>query len=121
LTKPFSHAAHAPLKLKCTTCHGGAETSEVAGFPDLERCRTCHVGLAGRKIPSRRVYKVRDFVFFSHATHIAAGRNCNDCHGEVNRQPVLTVFRPTTMQACIDCHKLHKATVECNTCHELGQ
>ena len=117
----FSHRQHAPLKLKCTQCHSGAEKQERASFPAISECRVCHVSMTERTIPARRVYRVRDFVFFSHAEHAAAKLECSTCHGEVNRQDVIKLERPTTMAACVACHKETKATVDCNACHELGQ
>jgi hypothetical protein len=119
---PFSHKQHAPLRMKCTSCHTGAETEESAGFPEVARCKTCHVAIASdRKIPAARVYKVRDFVVFSHARHAGAQVPCATCHGEVERQAELAVHRPTSMASCVSCHKEHKASVACNACHELGQ
>ena len=116
----FSHRKHAPLKMKCTQCHMTAEKEEIANFPEVAKCRICHTTMPDRDIPSRRVYLVRDFVFFSHATHSAAKVGCASCHGEVNNQDVLKIERPTTMAACVSCHKETKATLECNACHELG-
>ena len=117
----FTHKRHAPLKLKCAYCHVNVEKRERAGFPALSKCRTCHVAMAERKIPAQRIYQVKDFVVFSHATHLAANTACADCHGDVYSKDALTVARPTTMIACVDCHKERHATQLCNACHELGQ
>lgn len=117
----FSHAKHAPLKMKCTTCHSTAETEESATFPEMKKCRSCHPDMAAREIPSRRVYRVKDFVFFSHARHAEARTGCASCHGEVMSMAKVELVRPTTMASCVACHKEHKASVACNTCHELGQ
>jgi Cytochrome c7 and related cytochrome c len=76
--------------------------------------------MASRVIPSRRVYKLPDFVIFSHARHVSK-LDCGDCHGDVNTQDALRIERPTTMKACVDCHKSHAATVVCTACHELTQ
>ncbi len=119
--KPFSHRQHAALKMKCAQCHATAETEETAGFPTAAQCRTCHVSMAARTIPAKRVYRVRDFVVFSHGRHSMANAACNACHGEVYTQDTLKLARPTTMAACVACHKETRATVECNSCHDLGQ
>lgn len=119
-SKPFNHAQHAPLKLACSSCHATAAKEDEAGFPELARCRTCHPEIASRKLPSTRIYKVPDYVFFSHAVHVAKVK-CNSCHGEVYGQEQLRVERPATMPACVACHKEHKAATGCNACHELGQ
>ena len=105
--------------MDCTQCHSGAETKERAGFPAATLCRNCHRDYDS-KIPSQRIYKVRDFVFFSHAAHKAKS-TCSECHGEIRQQASVTLFRPTTMIACVECHKEKKATEVCNSCHELGQ
>lgn len=119
----FSHKRHedAQVKLACTFCHKGAKTEFHAGFPEWKTCKTCHVDKAERTIPSRRVYKVPDFVFWSHEQHSLARIECTTCHGEVAAQDVLAEFRSTKMYACVNCHKEKKATVRCNACHELGQ
>lgn len=120
-TGPFSHKKHAPLKLACTQCHANAAKSERAGFPALDRCKTCHTGIAERKIPVERVYLLRDFVLFSHARHAESKLTCAQCHGEVNAMEKVEVFRSTKMASCMDCHREHNASRECNVCHELGQ
>lgn len=115
----FSHKTHAPLRMACTNCHAGAEAKERAGFPALAQCQGCHKDWSA-KIPSQRVYKVRDFVFFSHAAHKQKAV-CADCHGDMWQQATVKMFRPVTMIACVECHKERKATEVCNSCHELGQ
>ena len=117
----FSHKAHAPLKLKCALCHAGAAKEERAGFPTVAQCRTCHTDMGDRTIPSERKYRVPDFVFFSHRDHAAASLECAGCHGEVYQTADMKPARPALMYACVNCHKEHKASVACNTCHELGQ
>ena len=122
----FQHKKHAALKLKCNYCHTTAAKQERAGFPAAAtQCKTCHTAIAAdRKIPSTRVYRLADFVFFSHEKHVttaAAKLDCATCHGDVYQQEVLKVERPVTMIACIACHKEHKANNACNACHELGQ
>jgi len=103
------------------TCHKGAQTESLAGFPAFTQCRTCHVDAQERKIPSRLVYEVPDFVFFSHAKHANARVECRTCHGEVAQQEIIQAEQPIRMKWCVDCHKTAKAAVTCNTCHELGQ
>lgn len=109
------------MKLRCTSCHASAESGAQASFPALAKCQTCHPEMAERKIPSARVYRVKDFVFFSHARHSEAKVECSTCHGEVYQAETLKVERPVTMAACVACHKERKATIACNVCHELGQ
>lgn len=117
----FSHKRHAEVQLACTFCHKGAATGDRAGFPGWKTCATCHVELAERVIPSGRVYRLPDFVFFSHGKHAAGKVACAACHGEMKTQATVGLFRSTKMAACVECHKENRATVACNACHELGQ
>jgi len=68
-----------------------------------------------------RVYRVPDFVFFSHSIHAAAKMECRTCHGEVTEHDTLSEFRSTKMYSCVQCHKEKQATQVCTACHELGQ
>lgn len=74
-----------------------------------------------RPYPQTRLYKNRDFVIFSHVRHHAAKIDCASCHGAVYSMEPLKRHREVTMQACVDCHKQHNATLVCNACHDLGQ
>lgn len=106
--------------MPCGSCHPGAGSKERAGFPSQAQCRTCHKDFAG-KIPAARVYRLPDYVFFSHSVHLKAKAECKTCHGDVWRQETLNVFRPINMKGCVDCHKQNQATEVCLVCHELGQ
>lgn len=118
---PYRHSAHAPLKLKCTACHTSAESEDAAAFPGMAQCRACHPSMADRALPSKRVFKVPDFVFFSHAVHATGKVECKSCHGDVWSQAGPREARPMKMAECVDCHKERKAVTKCNDCHELGQ
>ena len=132
----FSHKKHAPLKLECRYCHTSVETGDTASFPPVAKCVTCHrvvkkdspeikrlvaLGDRAQPFPTRRVYSVEDFVFFSHARHRKAGIECRSCHGEVMERDVVILEVPITMRGCVDCHRSRGASLSCNTCHELGQ
>ena len=119
--EPFSHKRHSNLTLNCTFCHKTAQSAERASFPNWKTCKTCHTEKAEQNIPSQRLYKLPDFVFFSHRSHAAAKVECKTCHGEVNQQAKVELHRSTKMAACVDCHKENNATQVCNACHELGQ
>lgn len=87
------------------------------------KCHTAEspVPLAETKIPSVRVYRLPDYVFFSHTRHFAAKVDCARCHGAVERREALTVEVDHSMKGCVDCHKETNATIVCTACHELGQ
>lgn len=133
---PFSHRAHVVNGMKCLDCHTGAASQDQAGFPATAKCMACHRAikaeseavkkLAGfhqraEKVPWVRVYRVRDFVFFSHANHAKAGAECAECHGPVEQRDVLLKEVSTNMAACVNCHRAKKASTDCSLCHQLGQ
>src|SRR5258708_30932276 len=93
----FTHKRHAELNLKCTFCHKGAETAERATFPGWKTCNSCHAEWSEQAIPSRRVYKVPDFVFFSHGRHAAGDVACAACPGAVEPQAVFIRLRGTKL------------------------
>jgi hypothetical protein len=118
---PFSHRIHAGSRIGCQSCHPGATTAARAGLPDAAKCRQCHPSMKKdvSAIEWVRVYRVPDFVSFSHQKH--AGAHCSTCHGPVESRDVLMKEVSTGMVACMDCHRQKKASVACNVCHELGQ
>ena len=74
-----------------------------------------------RLTPAARVYRVPDFVFFSHAKHSKAGAGCETCHGAVAETDAVEPEITLNMKFCVDCHKAKSATIACNACHELNQ
>jgi outer membrane protein assembly factor BamB len=132
----FSHRVHAERGITCQNCHTTAGRSARAGIPDAAQCMTCHrtvqrdaPAIAAvrdhaqqrRPIPWLRVYKLPDFVFFSHERHVKAGTACAECHGPVQTRDVLAKEVSTSMTACMSCHVRKKASTDCSVCHELGQ
>ena len=134
---PFSHRSHAQLGLNCSTCHTMQGRGGSAGFPSLSLCLSCHRGgkgehsavavllegyeQRGEPIPWARVYKIPDFVFFSHKEHLASGATCATCHGPVELRDRLKQEVPTSMEHCMDCHEAQGASLDCHFCHELNQ
>lgn len=119
----FSHKLHAEKKLQCTDCHLKAAAGERATIPQADRCNLCHNNIAkDHRISWVRVYRLPDFVFFSHAVHTAkAGIDCQTCHGPVATREVLQKEVSTSMRFCVDCHRARNAPLDCSRCHELGQ
>ena len=74
---------------------------------------------SGESIPWKRVYQLPPFVFFSHQKHLAAAVKCDTCHGPVGERESLWQERDISMTACVECHKLRQASLECNSCHDM--
>jgi hypothetical protein len=153
----FPHNTHVQTyKMDCQYCHTEARRSEYAGIPSVERCIGCHKITAADKpeikklteyftrkepIPWVRVYKMPEFTYFPHKSHVRAGVTCQTCHGPVetmttvgaNTGPQLvndllnvagfrTAAPPLSMGWCIECHREQnargaKAPLDCVTCH----
>lgn len=116
-------------------CHQTATTGETAGLPMADVCMVCHRSVAAgspairkvasysrrhKPIPWARVYRIQDFVFFSHKRHADAKVACAACHGQVCQRDVLKQETKFSMKFCVDCHKTEKATVKCDACHTLS-
>ncbi len=130
----FSHKIHAgDNSIPCLFCHRAAPKSPVAGIPAVADCRACHMFIAQNSpeikklmaywerkepVPWVRVYWVPDHVYFPHMMHIRAGRICSDCHGDVASMPRVKRSVKIRMGWCIGCHREHKASIDCWTCHK---
>ena len=132
---PFSHRAHTDLGLKCLECHKGTAQGRAAGMPPESLCMSCHVtikaqspaivALAGffkrrEPVPWARIYRLPDFVSFSHKRHFGKAQiACSTCHGEVGQQDALVKARSIGMQSCMACHDKRKANNNCDACHAV--
>ena len=132
---PFSHKVHTETaKLVCKDCHTTPEKfGGTMGFPPASKCMACHVLIAKDQPPIRklaeyaaakqaipwvRVYKLEEFVFFDHRYHLMNEAKCEDCHGAVGVQEVVTnTLGATKMVFCQSCHVKTHAAGGCNTCH----
>ena len=135
----FPHDTHAgEFQIDCEYCHFSAERSVDAGIPPVATCMGCHTIIQGRNdpeevnklrgfwqrgeaIPWVRIYKVADHVAFPHMRHVAAGMECQECHGEVQTVDVINERDPVwggdNMGWCVDCHRQEKASTDCSVCH----
>jgi mono/diheme cytochrome c family protein len=156
----FNHVIHAgSFQIPCQYCHAEARRGVAAGLPSVQRCMGCHVIIGAQDnpeikkihdywnrrqpIPWTRVFKIPDFTYFTHKSHVRAGVECQTCHGPIERMPrvgadalgpwigndllnlvrVRPVNRPFTMGWCIDCHrdqnakKGTSAPLDCVACH----
>jgi hypothetical protein len=118
---PFSHKHHAgDDAIDCRYCHASVEKAAFAGMPSTKVCLTCHSQLftdapmlaplhesarTGQPIAWRRVYDLPGFVYFDHSIHVAKGVGCVECHGRVDRMPLMRLEAPLTMEWCLDCHR----------------
>jgi hypothetical protein len=136
----FPHNLHVSLGIQCLYCHPGALDGQSPGLPTEAKCYACHQQISVKNaetdklvayvkddqpIPWVPVAVLPDFVYFSHRPHIAAGLNCEECHGEVSQMTV-AVPQKMDMGWCLSCHRakfkddpvmLTKLT-DCVTCHK---
>lgn len=133
---PYSHKTHVALGIQCRDCHAIADPGFAAGYPAEATCMACHASIKsdsphiqllaklnseGAAVPWKRIYRVPDFVWFSHASHVEdAGVECETCHGPVAQREVLFQEKPTTMAACMECHARNNAPNDCDLCHDPG-
>ena len=134
----FSHKIHAgENEIPCMYCHTQARRSISAGVPSVSKCMGCHNEVATQRpqirklknywenkepIPWIKVHDLPDFVHFTHKRHIAAGIECQTCHGPVETmdQIRLTDAAPMEMGLCLNCHKQKEVAngLDCWTCHK---
>ena len=130
---PFSHKQHVTLGLNCSDCHRSPDPGEKMTLPPTSKCMDCHATIAKDKlaiqklaefaksreaVPWIQLYKVPDWVWFSHRTHLEAGARCDDCHGPVAQRDALWKEVNLNMDTCMNCHRKNNATLDCNACHE---
>lgn len=138
----FPHNKHVAFGIQCLYCHPGASKGPSAGLPSQAKCWACHQQIAktqtsellaplkeavetGQPIQWVPVAQVPDFVQFNHRAHIAAGQNCENCHGDMSQVTIAENPQVFNMGFCLDCHvksagedqaKLNKLA-DCGTCH----
>jgi Cytochrome c7 and related cytochrome c len=132
----FNHEVMVQTGIPCLFCHTDAIRSPVAGMPSVEKCMGCHKiivtnspeikKLAGywkrqEPIPWVRVNQLPRFVYFSHRPHIAAGLNCERCHGDVGHMTVDHPGVTMDMGWCLSCHAQQsnaQQLQDCIVCHQ---
>lgn len=143
----FTHKLHVGLGIQCLYCHPGALRGPSPGLPTINKCWGCHQQVAKTATspllqPMRDlidpatgkpkagfvwvpVAQVPDFVHYNHRPHIAAGLNCENCHGDLTKMTIYENPQVMNMGWCLNCHKqkagddkekLVKLT-DCGTCH----
>jgi hypothetical protein len=136
----FPHSLHVGLGIQCLYCHPGALRGPSPGIPTETKCWGCHqqIAVKGRELPKLAQYvknnqpiawvpvaQVPDFVHYVHRPHIAAGLNCETCHGDVSKLTVYQNPQLLNMGWCLKCHRqmsegnpeLRTKLTDCSTCH----
>jgi hypothetical protein len=94
-------------------CHAAIKTDS----PHIQKL--AEFDKQGKLVPWVKVYKVPDYVYFSHDWHYNETKiTCEECHGPVAEREAIFQEKPVTMIACMACHDRHKASNECNLCHD---
>ena len=93
--------------------------------PEIQKIRTAIE--KNQPIVWNRIHQVPDFVYFDHRPHVAAGLECQKCHGPVETMERVRQVEPMNMGWCVNCHrgrdgtivKGHKANAssDCSVCH----
>ncbi len=118
---PFSHEHHVGgLGIDCRYCHTSVESSSFAGIPPTKTCMNCHAQIwtnaellnpvresyrTGNPLRWTRVNDLPDYVYFDHSIHIHKGVGCSDCHGPVDRMPLMYPAATLQMEWCLNCHR----------------
>jgi hypothetical protein len=131
----YSHKQHLAQGLDCAACHVTSRTDSHATLPPTATCMGCHAtvktdsaeiqklkdfDVKKEDVPWKRVYRLADYVYFSHKVHVASDPSitCETCHGNVRELDVMQKLKDISMAACVECHKQHAATIRCDGCHE---
>jgi len=121
----------------CLGCHkviGAQDNPEIAKIQDY--------AARGEPIPWVRVFKVPEFTYFPHKSHVRAGVTCQSCHGPIEQMRVVGARTgprllndlanliglnpdppPLSMGWCVDCHRRENAArdtqapLDCIACH----
>jgi hypothetical protein len=130
---PYSHKQHLALGLTCKDCHTMPAPGDAMGFPASSKCMACHQTVKKdspaiqklaafdrekQPIPWVRIYRVADFVTFSHQAHLKAGAQCENCHGPVAQRDRMFREVSLSMSTCVQCHREHNADQGCEYCHD---
>ena len=138
----FPHLRHVKVGIQCLYCHPSAARGPSAGIPSQSKCWGCHQQMAitqtsallaplrdavakGEPIKWVPVAMVPDFVQFNHRAHIAAGQNCENCHGDMTKVTIAENPQVFNMGFCLSCHtkvagedqELLIRLTDCGTCH----
>ena len=106
----FNHALHVEeVDDGCESCHYFREDGTFSGIPDLASCMECHEDVIGASeeeekfvaeyvVPEREVpwlvySRQPDCVYFSHSSHVIAGKmECAECHGHIGESENTRIY-----------------------------
>ncbi|HXS09993.1 MAG TPA: cytochrome c3 family protein [Candidatus Krumholzibacteria bacterium] len=132
----YSHQIHVgKLNLECAFCHETADKSYYAGVPSVQKCMSCHSAVKTdspeiqkltkywndkEPVPWNRVHRIRirNHIYFTHKRHIAAGVQCEHCHGQLAAMPRVRQVKSMKMGFCVSCHEANHAPTDCVICHK---
>lgn len=142
-TIKFNHEKHLAADVPCLFCHSGAINGAVATIPSVQKCVGCHQNIdvtspegratveqlmqrweEGQPLIWPKIVDLPDFVYFSHRPHLAAGKNCERCHGDVSQMEMARPAYRINMGFCLqNCHRHQDAEkrvrlMDCATCHQ---
>ncbi len=142
-TIKFNHQKHLAAGIPCLFCHPGAINGVVATVPSSQKCVGCHQNIEvtsqagqatvdqllqfweeGRPLRWPQIVDLPDFVHFNHRPHLAAGKNCEYCHGDVSQMTMARLAYRINMGFCLqNCHRHQDAEkrqrlMDCATCHK---
>ena len=72
-----------PSLAKCVGCHRNVQVTSDEGQASVDVLMQ-HWD-EGVPLRWEKTYEQPDFVYFTHRPHIAAGVNCEDCHGDPHK------------------------------------
>jgi len=117
----YSHELHAgQMGIDCRYCHNTVEYANRAAVPPTQTCMNCHVQIhkdspkikpllesyqSGKPVEWIRVHDLPDFAYFSHSAHVSRGVSCVECHGRIDRMPIVHQDQPLSMGWCLECHR----------------
>jgi hypothetical protein len=138
----FNHRRHLAADIPCLFCHPGAINGQVASIPSVQKCVGCHQNIEvaresgqatvdtvlqmweeGRPLVWPSIVDLPDFVYFNHRPHLAAGKNCEYCHGDVSQMTMAREAFRINMGFCLEnCHRhqdpeKRERLMDCATCH----
>jgi hypothetical protein len=134
---PFSHKLHVgTAKLACKMCHPNPDPGETMTIAPASTCMQCHTVVKPdspaiqklaqyakekKDVPWVQIYKTKEFVWYSHRSHLNANVACADCHGPVAESERVAKEGDISMAACMTCHQMRHVSFRCNFCHERPQ